>query len=202
MLFSVLCRMQVIFIVSVGVLFVWEMIDCLFILLVIWFSVFGVMLKFQLFIICVVEVIIFVVFVGVSIVIGLFMVKYMFGLMIQVEISVIIVMKDFINILLQLIKYVCFLFVSIFGVVLEEISVWKLDIVLQVMVINRNGNRLLVYIGLVLLINLVSVGMVSVGCIIKMFIVRLMIVLIFRKVERQLCGVSSNYIGSIVVIKL
>lgn len=50
--------------------------------------------------------------------------------------------------------------------------------------INRNGNRLSVYIGLVLSINLVSVGMVSVGRIIKMFIVRSTIVSIFRKVER------------------
>lgn len=99
-------------------------------------------------------------------------------------------------------KCVLVLLLISFGVVFDEISVWKFDIVLYVIVMNRNGNRLFDYIGFVLLMNFVSVGIFSFGVMIRMLIVRLRIVLIFRNVDRQLCGVSSSYIGSIDVMKL
>lgn len=194
---SIWWRMCVIFIVRVGVLLVWVRMVVLLMFWVVWVSCFGVMVKFQLLMVVVIVLMLVLIIVG-----GLFMVKQMFGLIIEVVIIVMIVMKDFISMLLQLMQWVLGLWLSSFGVVFEEISVWKLDIVLQVMVMNRNGNRLFFQIGLVLLVNWVRVGIFSFGMMIRMLIVRLMMVLILRKVDRQLCGVSSSYIGSIEVMVL
>lgn len=211
--------MCVIFIVSVGVLFVWFNIDGLLIFFVVCRICFGEIIKFQELMVVVVCVVMFfncVIISGVFLLFilcrfgmvmfrfvgGVFIVKQRFGLMIEVVISVIIVIKDFISIVLQLIKCVLVLQVSSFGVVLEEMSVWKLEMVLQVMVMNRNGNRVFFYSGLVLLIYCVNVGIFSFGLRIIIFSVRLMIMLIFRKVVRQLCGVRISYIGSSVEIKV
>lgn len=49
---------------------------------------------------------------------------------------------------------------------------------------NRNGNRVFFYSGLVLLMYWVMVGIFSFGFSIMIFSVRLMIMLIFRKVVR------------------
>ena len=75
-------------------------------------------------------------------------------------------------------------FSSIFGVVPEEISVWKPETALQAMVMKRNGNNAPENTGPKPSIKWVTAGICSAGLTMRMPMASATIVPIFKKVER------------------